>query len=50
VRTVIDSLKRSFGEPVIAQLVDQVAVDDETIRQLERLVARRKAELRNDVD
>jgi predicted transcriptional regulator len=49
-RTVIGSLKRNFGEPVIARFVDQLAVDENAIRELERLVARRKAELEDDVD
>ena len=44
-RSVIGSLKRNFGEPVIAQFVDQLAVDDESIEEIERLLARRKAEL-----
>jgi predicted transcriptional regulator len=44
-RSVIGSLKRNFGEPVIAQFVDQLAVDDESIEEIERLLAQRKAEL-----
>ena len=44
-RTVIGSLKRNFGEPVIAQFVDQFAIDDNSIEEIERLLAQRKAEL-----
>jgi predicted transcriptional regulator len=44
-RTVIGSLKRNFGDPVIAQFVDQLAVDDDSIEEIERLLAQRKAEL-----
>lgn len=44
-RSVIGSLKRNFGEPVIAQFVDQLAIDDDSIEEIERLLARRKAEL-----
>lgn len=44
-RSVIGSLKRNFGEPVIAQFVDQLAIDDDSIEEIERLLAQRKAEL-----
>ncbi len=44
-RSVIGSLKRNFGEPVIAQFVDQLAVDEQSIDEIERLLAARKAEL-----
>jgi predicted transcriptional regulator len=43
--SVIGSLKRNYGTPVIAQFVDQIAVDEETIEEFERLLAARKAEL-----
>ena len=43
--TVIDSLHRNYGIPVIAKLVDQLAVDEDSIREFERLIAERKAEL-----
>jgi predicted transcriptional regulator len=43
--SVIGSLKRNFGAPVIAQFIDQLAVDEESIREFERLIAQRKAEL-----
>ena len=43
--SVIGSLKRNYGTPVIAQFVDQLAVDEETIAEFERLLADRKAEL-----
>lgn len=42
---VIGSLKRNFGQPVIAQLVDQLAVDEAAIEEFERLIAARKREL-----
>lgn len=45
INSVIGSLKRNFGTPVIAQFVDQLAVDAETIEEFERLIAARKAEL-----
>ena len=44
-RSVIGSLKRNFGEPVIAQFVDQLAVDEDSIEEIERLLAARKVEL-----
>ena len=44
-RSVIGSLKRNFGDPVIAQFVDQLAIDDDSIEEIERLLAERKAEL-----
>jgi predicted transcriptional regulator len=42
---VIGSLKRNYGAPVIAQFVDQLAVDQESIEEFERLIAERKAML-----
>ena len=45
ISSVIGSLKRNFGSPVIAQFVDQLAVDAEAIEEFERLIAARKAEL-----
>ncbi len=45
VRNVVGSLKRNFGAPVIAQFVDQLAVDERSIEEFERLIAKRKAEL-----
>lgn len=45
IRTVIGSLKRNFGEPVIAHFVEQVADDEAAISELERLLAQRRAEL-----
>lgn len=47
VSTVVDSLKRNFGGMAIAELVDQLAVDEETIAEFERRLAARKAELRS---
>ena len=43
--SVIGSLKRNYGAPVIAQFVDQLAVDEETIEEFERLIAQRRKEL-----
>ena len=45
ISNVIGSLKRNFGVPVIAQFVDQLAVDEESIGEFERLIAERKAAL-----
>ncbi|MBS0295390.1 MAG: BlaI/MecI/CopY family transcriptional regulator [Proteobacteria bacterium] len=45
VSTVVSSLKRNFGSPVIAQLVNELAVDEETIAEFERVIAARKSEL-----
>lgn len=45
VSTVIESLHRNYGRPVIAQLVDQFAVDEDTIREFERLICERKQEI-----
>src|SRR5215469_359213 len=39
VATVVRSLKRNFGSAVIAELVDQLAVDQETVSEFERLIA-----------
>lgn len=43
--TVIDSLHRNYGVPVIARLIDQLAVDEESVEEFERLIAERKAQL-----
>ena len=45
ISSVIGSLKRNFGAPVIAEFVDQLAVDEQAIEEFERLIAARKAEL-----
>jgi predicted transcriptional regulator len=45
ITSVIGSLKRNYGQPVIAQFVDQLAVDEAAIEEFERLIAQRKAEL-----
>ena len=47
VSSVVRSLKRNFGSAAIAELVDQLAVDEETIAELERLIAQRKSELKS---
>ncbi len=43
---VIAGLKRNFGAPAIAQLVGELAIDEESLDELERLIARRRAELK----
>jgi predicted transcriptional regulator len=45
VSTVVGSLKRNFGTPVIAQLVNELAVDEATLHEFERLIAAKKKEL-----
>jgi predicted transcriptional regulator len=47
VATVVSSLKRNFGTAVIAQLVDELADDEETLSEFERVIAQRKAELKS---
>ena len=47
VSTVVRSLKRNFGTTVIAELVDQLAVDEKTVAEFERLIAQRRAELKS---
>ena len=47
VSTVVRSLKRNFGAGVIAQLVDELAVDEATLSEFERVIAQRKAELKS---
>ena len=42
---MIGSLKRNYGQPVIAQFVDQLAIDEDAILEFERLIAERKREL-----
>lgn len=42
---VIKSLKRNYGQPVIAQFVDELAVDEGAIEEFERLIAARRKEL-----
>lgn len=44
VATVVGSLKRNFGTPVIAQLVNELAVDEATLREFERVIAAKKTE------
>lgn len=45
IATVVGSLKRNFGTPVIAQLVDELAVDEATLNEFERVIAAKKTEL-----
>ena len=47
VSTVVQSLKRNYGAAVIAQLVDELAVDQETLSEFERVIAQRKSELKS---
>jgi predicted transcriptional regulator len=47
VSTVVRSLKRNFGTTAIAELVDQLAVDEQTVSEFERLIAQRKSELKS---
>jgi predicted transcriptional regulator len=47
VAAVVSSLKRNFGSAVIAQLVDELADDEETLQEFERVIAQRKAELKS---
>ena len=44
-RGVIESLKRNFGSPAIAQFVDEFAIDEDAIAQFERLLAEKKKEI-----
>ena len=44
---VVRSLKGDLGNAVIAQLVDELAVDAETVAEFERLIAQRKSELKS---
>jgi predicted transcriptional regulator len=46
VSTVVGSLKRNFGAPVIAQLVQALAVDEESLKAFEHEIAKRKRELK----
>jgi predicted transcriptional regulator len=46
VSTVVDSLKRNYGTMAIAELVDRLAVDEETLAEFERRLAERRAELK----
>jgi predicted transcriptional regulator len=46
VASVVGSLKRNFGVPVIAQLVEELAVDEATLAEFERVVAARRKALK----
>jgi BlaI family transcriptional regulator, penicillinase repressor len=46
VSSVVRSLKRNYGSAVIAQLVDELAVDQETLSEFERVIAQRRSELK----
>lgn len=45
IATVVGSLKRNFGTPVIAQLVNELAVDEATLQEFERVIAAKKTKL-----
>jgi predicted transcriptional regulator len=45
VNAVIDSLLKQHRDPLLANLVDRLAVDVETLDDLERLIAKKRAEL-----
>lgn len=47
ISTVVRSLKRNFGSAAIAELVDQLAVDKDTVAEFETLIAQRKSELKS---
>lgn len=42
VRTVVQSLRRSFGLPVLAHLVDEFAIDAESVAEFERLIREKR--------
>ena len=42
---VIGGLKRNFGTPAIAQLVGELAVDEQSLAEFERIIAQRRGEL-----
>ena len=46
VSEVIDGLKRNYGTPAIAQLVGELAVDEESLAEFERMIAQRRGELK----
>lgn len=46
VSSVVSSLKRNYGSGVIAQLVDELVVDKESLAEFERVIALRKSELK----
>lgn len=48
VTTVIRSLKKDFGAPVVAQLVDEFGSDEESLKRFERLIAIKRQKLRRD--
>lgn len=45
VSAVIDSLLENHREPLIAHLVDRVAEDEDDLRQIEKLIAKKRKEL-----
>lgn len=47
VSDVIGGLKRNYGTPAIAQLVGELAVDEESLDMLEAIIAKRRSEMRS---
>ena len=47
VASVVGSLKRNYGPPAIAHLVNELAVDEESLAEFERMIARRRAEMKS---
>ena len=45
ISSVVASLKRNFGRAAIAQLVDELVVDQESLAEFEAMIAQRKTEL-----
>jgi predicted transcriptional regulator len=45
ISSVVASLKRNFGRAAIAQLVDELVVDQESLAEFEAMIAQRKSEL-----
>ena len=46
VSDVISGLKRNYGTPAIAQLVGELAVDEESLAEFERIIAERRGALK----
>jgi predicted transcriptional regulator len=45
ISSVVASLKRNFGRAAIAQLVEELVVDQESLAEFEAMIAQRKSEL-----
>jgi predicted transcriptional regulator len=48
VNQVLKSLAGDYRNPLMAHLVESLATDQQSIRELERLIAEKKAKLRNE--